>query len=188
MSEQSVEAVRYPALTARRSSSRRLPERLALRFPRPAAFLVRGVQRLPARSRLRQGLIRYVIRQGVEALNRGDFDAVFGFYDRDCEFTVPPSFRSLGLEGTNGRSARISFQRLWVAEWVEFRFEPEEIVDLGDGHRLLLSGRIKGSGLSSGAAFGSEWAALLTVSAGWVAREQVFFDHAEARQAAGLSV
>lgn len=65
------------------------------------------------------------------------------------------------------------------------RFEPEEMLDLGD--RLLFVGRVKGSGISSGAGFESDWAVLLTISAGRVIREQPFFDRREALEAAGLS-
>jgi hypothetical protein len=58
------------------------------------------------------------------------------------------------------------------------------MLDLGD--RLLFVGRIKGSGLSSGAGFETAWANLLTLSAGRVIREEPFFDHREALEAAGL--
>jgi ketosteroid isomerase-like protein len=75
-------------------------------------------------------------------------------------------------------------QRRWIDEWGVFRFEPDELIDLGD--RLLMVGRMKGSGLSSGAVTTNEWALLVTVSAGRVIREQVFFDHAHALEAAGL--
>jgi ketosteroid isomerase-like protein len=67
----------------------------------------------------------------------------------------------------------------------DFRFEPEELADLGDG-RVVVIGRQKGSGLSSGAAFDTDWAVLITLSAGLVSREQFFFDRAEALAAAGL--
>ncbi len=92
----------------------------------------------------------------------------------------------MGVEGTHGRDPRIRFQQRWIAEWGEFRFEPDEMLDLGD-HRLLVVGHVKGAGISSGAAFEEEWAALLTLSAGWVIREDAFFDHAEALEAVGLS-
>jgi ketosteroid isomerase-like protein len=177
--------VRLP-LTVGARSRRRLLERLALRFPRMAACLISAVQRLPSRSRLRQTLLRRFIRQGVEALNRWDFEAVFGFYDRDCELVMPARFAGIGMEAGRGREERIRFQRRWVTEWAEFRFEPEEVIDLGDARRVLLIGRTKGSGRGSGAAFDGEWAALLTVSGGWIVREQAFFDHKQALEAAGL--
>jgi ketosteroid isomerase-like protein len=185
MSSENVEVVRQP-LVVRAESRRRLLERVILRLPRTAAFLIRRAQRLSPRSRLRQALLRQGFRQGIESLNRGDFEAVFGYWDRDCEF-VPVNMDRLGVEGTRGRQERIRFQQQWVADWGEFRFEPEEIIDLGDGRRLMWVGRIKGTGLSSGVPVGGECAVLLTLSAGWVVREEVYFDHAPALEAAGLS-
>jgi hypothetical protein len=56
--------------------------------------------------------------------------------------------------------------------------------DLGD--RFLVIGHIRSSGLSSGAAIDSDFANLFTLSAGRIIREQVFFNRAEALEAAGL--
>jgi ketosteroid isomerase-like protein len=72
-----------------------------------------------------------------------------------------------------------------MAEFREFRFESEELVDLGDS-RVLMVGRMKGIGRTSGAAVDHDWAALFTFAAGWVIREQVFLDRAEALEAAGV--
>jgi hypothetical protein len=54
------------------------------------------------------------------------------------------------------------------------------------GNRVLVLGRMKGRGLSSGAPFDDEWAILLTLSAGRIIRDQVILDHAKALEAAGL--
>ena len=62
--------------------------------------------------------------------------------------------------------------------------EPEEIVDVGG--RFLLLGKITASGLSSGAGMVTEWGNLVTMEAGRIIREQLFFDRAEAVNAAGL--
>jgi ketosteroid isomerase-like protein len=187
MSEKNVELVRLP-LAVSDQPRRRVVERLALRFPGVAAFLTRTVLRLPPTSRLRQALIRYFTQQGTAALNRGDYEAVFRvFYAADCEFDPGPRLLMLGLTETHGREDRIRFQQRWIAEWGEFRFQPDEIIDLADGRRLMMLGRVKGSGLSSGAAFDDEWGVLFTLAAGQVIREQAFFDHAEALEAAGLS-
>jgi hypothetical protein len=78
----------------------------------------------------------------------------------------------------------VSFERRWNAEWGRLRYECEEIIDLGD--RLLLTARFEGSGPSSGAGFNNEFAEIFTISAGRVIREQAFFDHGEALDAAGL--
>ena len=186
MSEENVEVVRQP-IAVRAHSRRRLEERMALRFPSVLALLARAGWRLPPRSRLRQVLIRRYVRLGFEATNRGDYEAANALNHPDVEAIWPPRLATIGVEpGTRGREERVRFQRRWSTEWGEFRFEPEELIDFGDG-RLLTVGRITGSGLSSGAAFDSDWAVLHTVSAGRVIREQVFLDHGEALEAAGLS-
>jgi len=78
-----------------------------------------------------------------------------------------------------------SLPERWTAEWGDFQFAPEELVDLGDG-RLFASGRIVGSGLSSGAGFDGDWVCVWTVSAGRMIREQFFLDRSDALEAAGL--
>ena len=46
--------------------------------------------------------------------------------------------------------------------------------------------RFEATGPSSGAGFDNQFAEIFTISAGRVIREQAFFDHAEALEAAGL--
>jgi ketosteroid isomerase-like protein len=107
-------------------------------------------------------------------------------YHPDVEFITPPTLVGLGFDPVyRGPERRSEFQRGWVAEWGEMRFEPKEMLDLGD--RVLFVGRVSGSGVSSGAAFESDWACLFTVSAAQVIREQPFFDLGEALEAVGLS-
>jgi ketosteroid isomerase-like protein len=134
---------------------------------------------------LRQALVRLAVRAGFEAINRGDYEPPFAFYAQEGELITPPQLVGLGFDPVYlGPEQRIAFQRKWVAEWGEFRAEVEEIIDLGD--RVLLVGRLKGSGPSSGAAFDEQWADLLTVSVGRIVIERVFFDHEQALEAAGL--
>ena len=184
MSRENVEVVRQPvALKAR--SRRGLEERLYVRFPSVVAVVTRALWRLPPRSRARQAVLRRLAQVGFDATNRGDFELGFLLYHPQSEFITPPSFVALDFDPVyRGREARFEFQRRWTAEWGEMRFEPEEMLDLGD--RLLFVGRIKGSGLGSGAAFESDWAILLSISAGRVIREQPVFDRWEALEAVGL--
>jgi ketosteroid isomerase-like protein len=185
MLRENVEVVRQP-IAVRAQTHRRLEERLALRLPRLLGLLARAVWRLPPRSRLRRAIIRRAVRLGFEAANRGDYEAAFVLYHPEVEAIPPAGFVGLGEDSLyRGREERVRFQRRWHAEWGEFRFDPEEIIDLGD--RLLVLGAIKGSGLSSGAPTDSEWAVLFTISAGSVIRDLGFLDHGEAFRAAGLS-
>lgn len=176
-------AVRHE-ITAKPRSNRSLPERLALRFPGVLNRLRVRFDRLPPSSRLRQRLIPPITRAAYAALNRHDDEIVFGLiYHPDCEFES--TLAALGLENTRGRDERMQAQQRWIADWGEFRFEPEELLDLGD-HRIVVLGRVNGAGLGSGAAFNDEWASVFTFSDAWIVREQTFFDHAQALEAAGL--
>jgi hypothetical protein len=187
MSQENVEVVRQPVAVAPRSR-RRLEQRALVRFPGVFALLARLVLRLPPRSRLRQEAIRRAMQVGLEANNRRDFEAAYALYDPQVELVTESRLVALGFDRVyRGREERIRFQQRWTAEWGEFQFAPEELVDLGDG-RILVCGHIVGSGLSSGAAFDTYWAYIgTTSSAGRVIREQFFFDRREALQAAGLS-
>jgi ketosteroid isomerase-like protein len=92
----------------------------------------------------------------------------------------------LGNEASyRGLDARLRYEREWRAEWGDYRYEPDELRDLGD--RLLVIGRITSSGLRSGAAIDSDYANLFTLSDGRVMREQAYFNRAEALEVAGLS-
>jgi ketosteroid isomerase-like protein len=171
--------------TRTRQSARRWEERLALRLPRLAARLQRGFGRLPPGSRLRRAIVGRAVRLGIDATNRGDYEAAFALYDPDIELLTPPDLIGLGeARRYRGRDERVAFQGKWTADWGEFRFGVDKIVDLGD--RVLLIGWMRGSGLSSGAAFEGEWANLLTLSSGRVVREQYFPSHREGLEAAGL--
>ena len=184
MSQESVQIVRRP-VDLKGRPSRGLDERIYLLFPWVVTFVTRAVFRLPPRSRLRQAVLRRLAQTGFAATNRQDFASGFLLYHPDCEFVTPPNFVALGFDPVyHGRPARFEFQRSWSAEWGQVRFEPVEVVDLGD--RLLFLGHVEGSGASSGAAVESDWGVLFTLSAGRIVREQPFFDRQAAVEAAGL--
>jgi ketosteroid isomerase-like protein len=182
---QEVPEVARQSLALAADSRRRPEERLTLRFPFIQILLARVWWTLSPRSRLRQTIVRRLLRSGFEAANRGDYEVTFLSYDRDIEFIPPTGLIALGDEASyRGLEARVRYERNWRAEWGDFRYEPDELRDLGD--RFLVIGRITSSGLSSGAAIDSDFANLFTLSAGRVIREQVFFDRAEALKAVGL--
>jgi ketosteroid isomerase-like protein len=185
MSQENPEVAIQP-LTLAADSHRRLEERLALRFPYINTLLARVWWKLPPRSRLRQAIVGRLVRLGFEAANRGDYAVAFAVYDPDMELIPPPDLVGLGDEASyRGVETRVKYERNWRAEWGDFRYEPDELRDLGD--RLLVIGHIKSSGVSSGAAIDSDFANLFTLSAGRVIREQVFFNRHEALKVAGLS-
>lgn len=161
---------------------RLLEDRLIARWRAGFIVLSRALYRLPARARVRQALMRHVVLVTTAAHNRRDLEVTFALWGDDCVSSFPPEMGGLGsADGTRGREERTRFHRTFLEEWGELRYEVQEIVDAGD--HLLVVGRMKGRGASSGAIFDHEWAFLGTMAAGETVREQVFLDHEAAYQA-----
>ena len=180
-----VEIVRQPLTLAGRSR-RNLEDRLMVRFPRVLSLISRAVWRLPARSRVRLALTRRAIVSGWEAANRGDIEVALALYHPDAETVFDPKMVEIGFEPVyGGLESRIAMQQLGLSEWGEWRFEPEELIFIGVD-RLLTLGRMKGTGLTSGAAVDTDWSSLFTTLDGRAIREQIFLDRGEALAAVGL--
>jgi SnoaL-like protein len=128
-------------------------------------------------------------RRAIEAANRRDYDVAFAAFHQHFEAHPPLAPLAAAVLGgfpatIHSRDERIRLEGKWREDWGEFRYEPDQLIDVGD--RLLLLGRMVGSGPNSGADVQSEWADLFTIENGQVVREQVFFSRAEALAAAGL--
>lgn len=102
-------------------------------------------QLLPPGSRLRRAIVRRYARVALAAANRGEYEAVSALYHPDVEAIFPPQLAAIGDPGVRGRDEWVRFQRRWTAEWGALRHVPEAVIDLGN--RVLLVGRIAGSGL-----------------------------------------
>jgi len=191
MSQRDVEIVRQP-ITVRADTRRGLDQRLMVRLPGQSRALFRvlwlGLRRLSPRSWLRRAVLRTVIPRACEALNRRDLEVFSIFVHPEIESVNTPQVVALGglVPGSRGRETWVEGQRRWLADWGELRYEPNEVLDLGDD-RLLLLGRSRGIGRRSGIEIDTEWGLLATISDGLLAREQNFLDRGEALGAAGLS-
>jgi ketosteroid isomerase-like protein len=186
MSQERVKPVRQQ-LSVRIRPHRSLEEHLGLLFPAALTWVTGLIWRLPPKSRLRRAATRRAVKLGLEAANRRDHEAGFALYHPNIEYITPPQLVALGFDSVyRGREGRREVQERWLTDWGEFQFKPEELIDMGDGH-LLMIGRMEGSGLSSQVGIDNDWANLVTISAGRVIREQVFLDRTEALEAAGLS-
>src|SRR4051794_23202173 len=165
MSRENVEVVRQP-ISSRPHPRRRLDEQLGVRFPRAYVAFTKAMLRLSPGSRVRRALIRRAVETRGEATNRRDFESGFLGFHEECELQAPEGLVVLGSfpSRLRGRSERVRLEQRWRADWGEIRYEPDEVIDLAD--RLLILGRMLGTGVASGAAFDREWAALYTVSGG----------------------
>ena len=111
-------------------------------------------------------------------------------YHPDVEFeqaAVGGGHGELGFQASyQGHEGFRKFQSDWHSHWAEIRYEPQELIDLGDRILLLLQGTVRGE--ASGASVTQPMAIVATFNErGKVIREQRFFDHLEALAAVGLA-
>ena len=166
---------------------RTVDERVLVRFPVLFRGLAAAWSRLPARSRLRQGLTARFIRQGCEAANRRDFEVLLLSYEPNFEMRFDDGavggFLPPDLVGV--QSGHHGFVRAWEAAiegFHDLRIEHEEVLDFGD--RLLAAGRMTGHGTSSGIAVDEPLFQLFTLRRGLVMRQEDFVDRDRAFAAA----
>jgi ketosteroid isomerase-like protein len=187
MSEENVEIVRKP-LRVRERSNRTLDQRLSMRFPRLVAANARLIAKLPPSSRLRQAALSRALRLGAEAYNRLDLDAVVIGWHPEVEYYPARNLVDAGLiepcyHGHSGYRAYVSAAaEVWGTET---RFEPTELIDLGDRVVVLADAPLRAQ--ASGVPLTLKFAYVTTLKDGRVIRQQEFHDHAEALEAAGLA-
>ncbi len=162
---------------------------MAVRFPAFAGLWLRLMARLPPSSRLRQRLMLRGILGAFHALNRQDFEVVLLTYHPEVEVRQAPTGGDegeLGFRPTyRGREGVLEFQRDWLGDWAEIRYEPTDLIDLGN--RFLVLMEMTARGEASGATVTERVAALATFNEnGRIIREQRYFDQAQALRDAGL--
>jgi ketosteroid isomerase-like protein len=190
MAQENVEVVRgvriaLPPLSERASQRRALDERLIVRFPGLYRLLADALMRLPPRSRLRRLMIARGIRQAYAAANRRDFDRILVGWDPGGEYRpsadlMPPDFEAVFY----GHDAYLTMWRRQVDAFEDLRFDPEEILYLGD--QVLVTAQQGGHGSGSGVAVGQRVFQLFRFRRGLVIRQEDFLDRSEALDAAGL--
>jgi ketosteroid isomerase-like protein len=128
-----------------------------------------------------------VARRAIDAYNRRDFDGAFAeLLTPDLEF-YPGTARALDEGVYRGREGAERFVVETSENWEEGPLQsiPEEFRDLGD--RVLVLGRLKGRGRSSGAPVDQPYVSILDFRGDRIWRNRVYLDHAEGLRAAGLS-
>lgn len=106
------------------------------------------------------------LREGYEALNRGDLSIVLGLLHPEIEWHEPAPSPEAGTH--TGRESFERFLRSWLDTFDEFRVDPERVVEKGD--RLIAVVRQTGRGRSSGVAIEARLAHVWTISDGLAVR------------------
>jgi SnoaL-like domain len=191
MSKQNVGIVRgvriaLPPMSERASRRRTLDQRLVLRFPALFRLLSDAFMRLPPRSRLRRFMVTRRVGQAYAATNRRDVDSVLvgiepGRWEyRPSRDLLPPDMEPV----FHGPDGYLRLWRYWFDAFADLRWDPEEVLDLGE--KLLVTAQQRGHGSGSGVAVSTQVFQLYTLRRGLVVRQEDFLDRTEALEAAGL--
>ena len=124
-------------------------------------------------------------RKAIDALNRGDFDALLAFLSPDVVWEALEGVAGIG-ELYRGRAE----VREWIALMLEntekgIHTEIEQMADLGDDRvfiAVILTARRRGSGMP----FEYRTWQIVWFADGLITRRQVFWTRAEALKTAGL--
>jgi ketosteroid isomerase-like protein len=174
-------AVRSP------SPRRPIDARLAVRAPAWFGRLPAPVRRLPPGSWLRRQVLARATRLIYEGLNRGDPEVLLARCRPEVEIHTARVGGGLDLDEVyRGREGLARLTDDWSNAWEEFRWEPFDLIDLGD--RLLILARQIGRGMESGVEVELPHATVVTFDQrGWVVRVQFYWDWAEAKRMVGIA-
>ena len=165
--------------------SRRLEERLSVRFPSAFRRAAALTARLNPESRLKRALYVRSLQAGWNAFNRRDFESMLVRYAPDVEFQFTPGQQTLGLDGTFHGHAGLLTGLGQVAEiWDRTTLVPAYVVDLGD--RALFLGFMRARAGTSGIELEQKFAQLITMRDGLVSHDENYFGWDEGMRAAGL--
>ena len=174
-----------PRLSERQAGSRTPDERLLVRFPRLVPRATALLLRLPRSGLRSRGIARWVSR-GYAAANRRDFELLLIGIAPDHEYRPSREIMPPDLGGpTRGHDGYLRMWSYWLDAFEDIRYEPEEVVDLGD--KLLVTVRQVGHGSGSGVGLSQPVYQLLTVRGGRTVLQEDFLDRDEALAAAGRS-
>ena len=125
-----------------------------------------------------------LVREALDAYNRGGLDALFEYYDEDIVFAMDPGFPDAGT--FRGRDAVRAASDEWAQTFQEFEWEIDDLVEISDAETLAVL-HIHGLGRGSGVHVEMRVAWIITVRDGKAVRIETFLDPVKALEAAGLS-
>ena len=127
-----------------------------------------------------------LVRRGIEAWNRGDFDAFSELAHPDSVWVPAVAQLVEGEEAVyRGLSGLRRFWEDWHGGVFDFRFREEDIRDLGD--TVLVLSRVSATGRASGVDLDTPFGMVLTIQGGRLIRMVSYPDREEALEAVGLS-
>jgi ketosteroid isomerase-like protein len=131
-------------------------------------------------------VVRAAIEAFREGFTRGDDGAAWdtGLLAADAEWMPAPEIP--GPRSYRGREGFVEFMRTWTAEFEDWWWEVEELIDAGQGRVVVLI-RQGATGRASGAKVDIEYAAFYELAGGVITRIRNYLTRAEALAAAGVA-
>jgi ketosteroid isomerase-like protein len=123
-----------------------------------------------------------IVRAGMEAWNRRDFDAVLETLDPAVEWRLSGAVPDVA-DVYHGPEGVRAFWTDWTGSWEDIRNEPEDYIELEDGVLVLVDFRASGR---SQIVVDQPVAFHFTLRDGLVIRFQSYWDRDEAFEAVGL--
>jgi ketosteroid isomerase-like protein len=124
-----------------------------------------------------------LVRRGMEAFDRGDWEEFFNLLDPDIEWGYQPAHPE--VPGFRGHDGVREFLSLWADAWDEYRFEPTEFVEVGDS--VVVDGRECGRPKGGGPEIDQQVHAVWTLRDGKAVRYRLFMERAQAMLSAAES-
>ena len=171
-------------LSERTAARRTLDERLAVRFPDAYRRFAALLFRISPRSRMRRSVMARSMARAYAAANRRDFELILLLNDaqlyeyRPSAKLLPPDMATV----YRGHEGYRKFWRLWLEAFDDIRWDPAEILDLGE--KVLVTTKQSGTGSGSGISVSEPVFQLFTFRRGLVIRQEDFLDRAQALEAA----
>jgi ketosteroid isomerase-like protein len=128
-----------------------------------------------------------IVREQIDAFNRGDYEAALAVLDEDVEWHVPDvAALDAPMSGVvRGRERVAETVARWREAWDPFSFQVTDV--LGHGEEVFLAGVQVGRGRHGGVDVSVPTFHVLTLRDGRVVVMRTFPDRAEALEATGLS-
>jgi ketosteroid isomerase-like protein len=126
-----------------------------------------------------------IVRSTIDSINRRELDRVDEAAHPDLEADWSNSVGPHGGGVYQGRERVRELFESFLEAWEEFRWEPEEIIEV-DEARVVVVNRVRGRGSGSGVEVDAKGAQLWTIDGGKVRRIKLYQSKAEALKAAGL--
>lgn len=177
--------IALPPLSESASQRRSLDERLFVLLPSLYRRLSDMLLRLPQRSRLRRSMLIRRMRRAYAAANRRDFDVILTGLDPGTEYRPGADLIAPDQDPVfRGHDGYLQMWQNWLGAFEDLRFDPEEVLDLGD--TFLVTAQQMAHGFRSGVAVSQPVFQLFRVRRGLVVWQRDFRDRSDALEAAGL--